>query len=79
MNVRMTFESTKDFIGRLVSAEQQQKLGDAIHRGKDFIGRLVSAEQQQRFGDAIHRGIEYARYLVRVGLILADDLLERTW
>ncbi len=79
MNVRMTFESTKDFIGRLVSAEQQQKLGNAIHRGKDFIGRLVSAEQQQRFGDAIHRGLEYARYLVRVGLILADDRLERTW
>jgi uncharacterized protein len=52
----MTFESTKDFIGRLVSTEQQQKLGDAIHRG-----------------------VEYARYLVRCTLILADDLLERTW
>lgn len=67
MNVRTTFESTKGFIGRLVSAEQQQKLGqklsDAIRHGIEYA----------------HRGIEYARYLLRVALIIADDLVERAW
>jgi uncharacterized protein len=56
-------ETTKDFIGRLVSAEQQKKLGGAWHRGIE----------------ALHRGLEYARYFVRCALVIADDLLERTW